>query len=114
MNEGDHVIKDLNTRVNKPSEYKKSLRDRITEGRKVKSYHTTPKISFGNTSTSMSPKRVEASPQDREQLLAEMEKKKEFMGKIKDLIHNTNFAVGFTDASFERKEGATVDHQDYE
>jgi hypothetical protein len=46
--------------------------------------------------------------------LAEIEKKKQFMGKIKDLIHLTNFSVGTHEASFDRKENATVDNPDFQ
>ena len=46
--------------------------------------------------------------------MAEYERKKDFIGKIKDMIHTTNFSVGSNEPSFNRKEVATVDNIEYE
>lgn len=46
--------------------------------------------------------------------MAENQRKKDFIGKIKGMIHNTNFVVGSNEPSFERKEIATVENPNYE
>lgn len=51
---------------------------------------------------------------NKEQLIAEIERKKEFIGKVKGLIHNTNFKVGSNEPLFERKEVATIANPGYE
>lgn len=88
------------------------------EGRRVKGIHNTQRIHLGvgkfiGGEDSFDMLRT-ADAGNKEYLLGEIEKRKEFTGKIKGLIHNTNFSVGTDDVAFERKEVATTGDPNYE
>ena len=91
----------------------------------MKGNHNTKKIHFGNSlfitifigssrNSVGGTERVKPASSDKEFLISEYERKKEFIGKIKGLIHTTNFSVGSNEPSFDRKETATVDNPHYE
>jgi hypothetical protein len=112
----------------KLGDYKNALTQRIVEGRRVKGIHNTPKINFSkwwygsnsylgvtrNAHMIDHQSKGRALINDKELLRNEVERKRAFTGKIKGLIHNTNFLVGTNDPDFERKEVATIENPEYE
>jgi hypothetical protein len=58
-------------------------------------------------------RKMHITKEEKEELIAEMERKKKFVGEIKELIDGTNFSVGTEDPNFDRKEGATIDDPNY-
>ena len=105
----------------KLGDFKHTLRERLVEGKKVKSIHNTQRIHLSGSGAPKFTGGVDtydlmrtADARNKDYLLGEIEKRKEFTGKIKGLIHNTNFSVGTHELSFDRKEVATTDDPDYE
>ena len=58
-------------------------------------------------------RKMHLTKEEKEELSAEMTRKRKFVGEIKELIDGTNFSVGTEDPNFDRKEGATIDDPNY-
>ena len=59
------------------------------------------------------PKKMHLTKEEKDELIAETERKKKFIGEIKGLIDGTNFTVGSEDPDFERKEVATIEDPNF-
>jgi hypothetical protein len=58
-------------------------------------------------------KKMHITKEEKEELIAEMARKRKFVGEIKELIDGTNFSVGTEDPNFDRKDRATIDDPNY-
>lgn len=79
----------------------------MVEGRRVKGSHNSRKIHFGNKD-SFEAKTAPISLISKESLLAEIALKRNFINHIKVLELASNFQVGSSEPSFERKEVAAT------
>jgi hypothetical protein len=115
--DGEHATtKESTLRTVKPGDFHRSLKERIQEGSRVKGTMNAQKIYL---SASRNPKmeavnrKMHLTKEEKEELIAEMTRKRKFVGEIKELIDGTNFSVGTEDPNFDRKVGATIDDPNY-